>query len=213
MKALTGIGLLVAALGVTGCVSAVPPLPPILTYGRADCQDVPDLSTAVSLTPDKERVLYSVGAVVDARTPCQRIGATTTPYVVYALPAQIDDKTITVGALLEPTRILSPRIAVLTADGTVSRTFRNDEFLYRGPNYSVLFRPRPEERYIHVTTEPSRVGQRYDSINIGTSTSYVSTGTYGSTITMGMDDAQSRTFSYEGTVQATVHDNDTKADD
>ena len=106
---------------------------------------------------------------------------------------------------------------MLDAAGRTTRGFRTDEYLYRGFNYSVLLRPRSDERFILVTIDPSRVGQRYDSIAIGVSTSAtgapvtgLASGLVGSgNITTGTDASISRTFSYEGAVQAIVNDSDT----
>ena len=95
-------------------------------------------------------------------------------------------------------------------NGQVVRSFRSDEYMYRGPNYSVLFRPRAPERYVLVTVDPVRVGQTYDSIAIGThiTTTYTPYGPV--YFTSGSDAAQSRVFSYEGSVQVVINDSDTK---
>lgn len=210
---------LMAAGFLLGSCAAMPPAPPaVLTATSRDCALRPDLASAVSLVPDKERSLHHVAVQVGSATPCVQREGLNTAYVLYALPADLDDKTLTVGGYLEPLRILSPRVELLDATGNTIRQFRSDDYMYRGLTYSVLFRPRPDERFILVTIDPTRVGQRYDSIAIGTNTSAtaapvagLAAGLVGSgNITTGTDVSLSRTFSYEGAVQAIVNDSDTE---
>lgn len=200
-----GASLLAAC--ATGPV--IPPPMAILEYTGVDCATAPDLGAALSLTPDKERALYSVSA--PASHGCLiRAEGDNTPYVAFALPADHADKTIIVGSSLEPLRIQSPSVAILDRGGQVTRTFRPDEYMYRGAVYSVQFRPRADEAYVLVTADPSRIGQRYDSITVGVFTTTVSTGYGTSQWRTGTETAQSRVFSWEGTVQVSVADSDTK---
>ncbi|MBK8543082.1 MAG: hypothetical protein IPL62_05620 [Caulobacteraceae bacterium] len=60
-----------------------------------------------------------------------------------------------------------------------------------------------------VTVDPQLVGQRYDSINISTSTTGTVAGGVYVSWTSGVDAAQSRAFSYEGAVSVTISDSDT----
>lgn len=194
---------------LSACVTAAPPAPPVLEFTRSSCGAV-DLSSAVSLTPPKERALFLVNQPVVAESPCVAQDGTASAYALFALPDDLGDKTLTVGGVLEATRILSPKVAVLDGDGRVVRSFRSDEYMYRGLNYSVLFRPRAPERYVLVTVDPARVGQTYDSIAIATQTTSTYTPYGPIMITTGSDGAQSRVFSYEGSVQVVVNDSDTK---
>ncbi|GLK47113.1 hypothetical protein GCM10017620_00860 [Brevundimonas intermedia] len=198
----------VAGLGLVGCAS-VPPPAPVLTFDRHDCAEV-DLTRAISLTPDKERALHSVTTVIDSATPCATLASGASAYVLFAVPEDFEDKTLTVGAALEATRIFSPTVSVLDAAGQETRRFASDEFMYRGANFSVLFRPRAAERYVLVSSDPSRVGQRYDSINIGTSSTTTYTPYGGATFTSGVDASLSRTFSYEGSALVVINDSDPK---
>jgi len=104
---------------------------------------------------------------------------------------------VTVGGVLEATRIFSPDVALLDAEGHTTRTFRAADYYYRGPVFSVQFQPKAAERYLLVAADPARVGQRYDAINIGTQTTTVPAGVYTMTWTRGTDTKTSRTFSYE----------------
>lgn len=216
-----GLCAVLAFASLAACASMPPPPPAVLTFAGQNCAAAPELTSAISLTPEKERALHFVTTQVGAATPCLRRDGVDTAYVLYAIPSDYEDKTLTVGGHLEPLRILSPRVAVLDGHGETSRTFRPDEFMYRGLNYSVLLRPRAGERYVLVTQEPARVGQKYDSIVIGTSTtsaavpvSALAAGLVGGgSVTMGTDVGMSRVFSYEGAVQVAVNDSDTKEGD
>ena len=204
--------LVAAAALLASCetVPPIPPSPPTLEFVRSDCAAVPDLSSAISLTPDKERAVHFVSAPASSDTGCIVRDGQQTPYALFALPADFDDKTMTVGSTFEPLRILSPNVVILDGRGEVSRTFDAADYMYRGSVYSVQFRPRPNEAYVLVTADPSRVGRRYDSIAIGVVTTQVYTGYGTANVYSGTDVAQSRTFSYEGVVQVMVNDTDTE---
>lgn len=203
------------ALGLAGvssaCATAIEPPPPAaLSWSRSDCAAAPDLSTALSLTPEEERAVYSVNAPVTAASGCLSRDGQPVPYALFALPADHADKTVAAGGTLEALRILSPDVAVLDAEGRVTRTFEPEDYMYRGALFSVQFRPRADERYVLVAAEPSRVGQRYDSITVGVVTTQVYTAYGSANWSSGTDVAQSRTFSYEGTASVLVNDSDTR---
>lgn len=198
-----------ATAGLTAACAAGSAPPPVLTYASQNCAAAADLSTAISLTPPREKAVHIVTNPVDSGTPCLARAAPA-PYVLYRLPADQEDKTVTVGSTLEATRIFAPEVAILDGGGAVTRTFARDEFYYRGPHYSVQFRPREGDAYVLVSAAPELVGQRYDSIMIGTTTTSVYTAGGGFSWTSGVDRSQSRTFSYEGAVQVLVNDSDTE---
>lgn len=205
---LTLLAVLTAG-GLASACATYTPAAPVLNYARQDCASAPALTGAISLTPEKERVSHVVATPVTAQTACVSTAAGASPYVVYALPADFGDKTLTVGGVLDVTRIFSPNVSILNAQGQVTRTFAAEDYMYRGPVYSVQFRPREGETYVLVTANPQRVGSQYNSINIGTTTTgTVAAGAYVSW-TSGSDAAQARTFSFEGPVQVTVYDTDT----
>jgi hypothetical protein len=206
------------ALAATACAGllsacattvAIPPASATLEYAGVACSRSPDLSTAISLTPDKERAVFSVNAPTGSGCLTRADGGTT-PYLTFALPADHADKTVIVGSILEPLRILSPSVAILDRNGAVTRTFNAEDYMYRGSVFSVQFRPRETEGYVLVTADPVRVGQRYDSIVVGVNTTTVYTGYGTSQWRSGTEMAQSRMFSWEGLVQVSVADSDTK---
>lgn len=211
----TKAGLAFAAVvcaGGAGCATAPPPLPPVLQYARQDCDAAPNLSSAISLTPEKERNGHVVTTLVGPQTPCLGRAGGPAPYVVYALPADLGDKTIAVGGVLELLRILSPDVFVLDAQGQVVRGFTTADYFYRGPVFSVQFKPREGDAFILVATDPARVGRRYDAINVGTNTTTIYTGFGAANFTNGVEASTSRVFSHEGTIQVIVYDTDTKED-
>lgn len=203
--------VLCAALAGALSAACATPAPPVatLTYSRQNCAAQPNLAAAQSLTPERERASHTINTPIDALTPCLTTAeGAASPYVVYELPADIDDKTFAVGAPLEIGRIFAPRVDILDAQGALVRTFARDQYMYRSNAYSVVFRPREGERYVLVTADPQLIGQRYDSINISTSTAGTVAGGVYVSWTSGTDTSQSRAFSYEGAVSVTISDSD-----
>lgn len=208
LRTLGVIGLFGAM--ASACATAAPPSPAMLTYAGMDCSTAPDLSSAISLTPDKERAVHLVASPIGTDTPCLIRTDRSVPYLIYALPADFGDKTLNVGSTLEAMRIFAPNVEVLDAQGRLMRTFERREFFYRGPVYSVQFRPRQGEAYLLVTAAPELVGQEYDSIQIGVATTVVPVGVYSAVVNTGTEAKQLRTFSYDGTVRVSINDTDTE---
>lgn len=200
--------LALMGLAVTRCATVELP-PASLIYANASCDAAPNLSNAISLTPEKEKAVHLVSAPVTTETPCIMRNGKPLPYVVFALPEEFADKTLVVGSALETNRIFAPHIEILDAQGTFARTFEREEYFYRGPVYSIQFRPRETERYLLVTAEPEMVGVEYNSIHIGVNSNYVATAYGGVMINTGSDTTLLRTFSYDGTLSVMINDTDT----
>ncbi|MDB5459296.1 MAG: hypothetical protein JWO72_1037 [Caulobacteraceae bacterium] len=202
-----GIAIILTVTVLAGCATAPPAA--VVTYAHKDCPASPDLSAAISLTPPKDKAVYSVTTRLDAMAPCLSRQDGASPYHVYALPEDAETKTVTVGSILEQTRLLPPQISILDREGKVRRSFSTADYFFRGTVYSVQFQPRAGDAYVLVATDPARVGQEYNSISIGTSTS--STYANGAAIswTSGVDQRVSRIFSYEGSVEVTLYNNPT----
>lgn len=212
MRALLLAGL-VPALGLAGCATTVePPLPPLLAWDRADCDASPDLGRTVSLTPKKETAVHVVSTPLGYGSPCLSQEGGAGPYVVYALPTDLDDKTLIVGGLLGYDRIFSPRVRVLDAEGRETRGFVDSDWFSRGPVYSVQFRPRPGDAFVVVSADPSRVGRTESAINVGTNTTVIYTGYGASNWTTGQERHATRVFAYDGEVRVTINDTDTEED-
>lgn len=206
----TALICLASAATVACATAGPPPSPAALSFEGANCAPAPDLSSALSLTPDKERAVFSVNAPVTAASGCLARDGAEVPYVVFALPADQDDKTLIAGGTLEPLRILSPAVTVLDGSGRATRTFAAEDYMYRGPIFSVQFRPRADERYVMVAADASRVGQQYDSIAVGVTTTQVYTPYGAASFNSGTDVAQRRTFSFEGLATVLINDGDTR---
>lgn len=204
----------VAALGLVSglaaCVTTTPPVLPALTYANLNCDTAPDLASAISLTPDKERAVHLVAAEVNESASCILRNEMPVPYVVLALPQDHDDKTLIVGSQLDFNRIFAPEIQVLDAQGNETRRFNREEYFYRNSIYSVQFRPRENERFVLVTAAPELVGKEYNAIQIGTSTTTTYTPYGGASWTAGTESNTLRTFAYNGTVKVLVNDTDTE---
>lgn len=194
---------------VSGCATAAPPAPAVLSYTGISCSASPNLANPISLVPEREMPRHSVEAQVNSVSPCLTVDGVSTPYAVFLVPTDFEDKTIAVGGLMEHMRVFSPSVTILDASGAVSRTFEPHDYMFRGAAYSVQFRPRAGETYIVVSADPARVGDRRDGIYVGTSTTTVYTGYGASNITTGVDMPTSHTFSWEGVVQVLVNDSDT----
>lgn len=212
MRFSTLAAISLVAVMAASCATAplVPPSSAVTRYARQDCSSAPDLSAAISLTPDKERAVHLVATPVGPDTPCLNRAGTAVPYVVYAIPADFGDKTLNVGSTLEQMRIFAPSVEVLDTRGAVTRGFERHEYFYRGPVYSVQFRPREGEAYLLVTAAPDLIGQRYDAIQIGIATTVVPTGYSAAIVQTGTENRASRTFSYDGTVRVSINDTDTE---
>ncbi|QIG79572.1 hypothetical protein [Stakelama tenebrarum] len=197
---LTGGAVLLA-----GC--AAKPLPPVVRYAPTQaCAQVPDIGGAIRLGPGKKSG-ETLSTPVTADTPCLAGGSDfSTPYIVYALPSAIDNRVVEVGGMLEPQRSFPATVATLDAAGKRVRTFASELYLIRSDRYSVQFAPRADERYVLVTVDPALVGISYDRVETGVNTTYIGTAYGAISWRSGADNMVSRSYSYEGTVLATVFD-------
>lgn len=200
---------LVFAAGLAGCATPPPPAA-VTSYAGANCSAELDLSKAISLTPEREKAEFVVTTPVQAGAACLTRATGTAPYVLYALPAELEDKTLTVGATREAARALAPDVSLLNSRGETVRSFREEDYFFRGPLYSVQFQPRPGEAYVLVAVNPARVGKSFENLQISTSTTAISTGYATATWTSGVETKTSVTFSYEGVVEVMVFDRDAK---
>ena len=107
--------------------------------------------------------------------------------------------------MLEPERVLSPKVVLLDAAGAETRSFRRDQYMFRPGLLSIQFVPQENERYALVTVDPEPVGESHDTIVSNTSTTTVYTGFGASNWRSGQERMMSRGFSYEGPVRALVY--------
>jgi hypothetical protein len=193
---------------LAGCATVPPPKWAVREYRGTTCAATPDLTKAISLVPPKKKEkakVWTVPVNIDSLTPCLATSVGKGPHVVYDIPQNSGDKVFEVGAVLEPIRIFSPQISILDAEGKETRSFGPEKYLYRGNVFSVQFQPQANERYVLVATHAGNVGKRYESIFTGVA-AHTMYSQYGSSnYYTGIDQEETRTFSYEGTVVATVH--------
>lgn len=199
------IGLAFVSLMIAGCATAPPPLPPALTYAGKNCVFQPNLATAISLTPDNNKAIWTSDQTIDAASSCLMHHSVSGPYLVYALPPIGTARMVELGSILEFSRLFSPDVVLLDADGGITRSFGADQYMYRPGVYSVQFVPQENERYALVTSNPARIGQKHDTIVGGTSSTFIFTGYGGMNWSSGSEAEMSRGFSYEGAMRAAVY--------
>jgi len=203
------VGLFTAAMlaaFLTACATPVPAPPAVTEYAHTDCTAAPELSGAVALTPPRERAEFDVSTVVNEQTPCVGDAASGAPYVVYTLPTEYEDKTITVGASVESSRIFAANAVLLDANGAATRMIGSDQFAYRGGLYSAQFRPHQGETYLLVKADRAIVGNTYNSITLGTGTATGCGPGACFNWSYGTEAHGATTFSYTGTIQIQVFD-------
>lgn len=193
------------AMLLAGCASTTPPAPPVLSYAATGCAAQPDLASAISLNSEKKKKVWTVDRPVAGDTPCLTRNGVSGPYLVYALPSAGTARMVELGAVMEAGRLFSPSVILLDAQGVPTRGFAADQYMFRTGVLSVQFTPQEHERFALVTADPARVGQSYDAIRTGTSSTYIPVGAYGGSNWRSGHEAQvSLGYSYEGTVRASM---------
>ena len=195
------------------CATPTPPPPPpqaVVSLGDKVCSDTISLDGAISLTPAKKMHDYSVITEVDAAKKCLNLNGVSGNYVVYSLPSNPDNHTITIGGALDTYRTFAPIISLLDESGKITRTFSDDRYTFLGGIYGVQLRPGQKEKYILVMSNPKLVGTKTEALEtrIAVSNGYAynpSTG-YGNSYNTyhGYEKSASRTFSHEGAVAVTI---------
>lgn len=193
---------------IAGCTTPAPILRPVTAFAPVTCATTPELVTAISLVPDKDKQVWSLDQVVDGNTPCLATEESSGPYMVFALPEDRWMAPIEIGSVLEPARLFSPHVTILGDDGQEMRSFTPDQYNMRnhmnGRTYSVQFQPQDGERYVLVTTNPVRMGSALEGIATGTQTTTYYYGFGAANWTTGLESQIASGFSYEGTIRANV---------
>ncbi|WP_394269671.1 hypothetical protein [Qipengyuania sp.] len=205
MSRTSRLAVLAGAGMLAGCTTTAVSFPPSLTYAPATCADGVDTVSALSLVPDKDKAIWTRDDQVSAASACIRRGGAAVPYLVYALPPAGSARMVEVGAVLEPTRVVSPEVVLLDEAGNETRSFARESYMFRPGLYSVQFVPAANERFALVMVDPAPIGKTHDTITLGTSSTMVYTGFGVSNWTAGNEAMMSRGFSYEGTMRALVY--------
>ncbi len=196
-------GVMLAGL-LAGCVQPNA-APPTLTLAATNCASAPNLALAQDLPLGEKKSAYKLVEVkVDA--PCLRDGdGRARLYSLFHLPpAAATPFTLRVSSPAQGKAVLAPKIALLDAQGGVAREIADDALLFRGGAFGTLFRLRPEDRYLLVTSDPARVGKRFMRTATTLNSAMVYTGTGFSTYHTGADHTSDYTFSHTGTLDIRV---------
>lgn len=157
-----------AGLVTAACATTAPPPPPdaVLQFTPAAPCAAISAANAVSLTPERPVGLILRTAAVGAPTSACYGAASggATPYAMFALPDGAV-ASVNAGAMIEARRVLGPQVATLDAGLNIVRTFAASDFHQRGRTYSVLFRPRGEEKYVLVSADAALVGGRLSFVS------------------------------------------------
>ena len=195
---------IVAGNMLAGC-SSIPAIAPTLAYRASDCVDTPDTSQAISLTPDKDKAVWTLDADLSSNGPCLFRDDRSSPYLVFSLPGEGKAKMVEIGSVLEEARVVSPQVVLLDATGRETRVLARDIYMFRPGLFSVQFVPRPTERYAMVTVDQELVGKTHETLVSSIKTQPIYSGIIGSNFSRGHEAMMSRGFSYEGPVRALVY--------
>lgn len=194
-----------AALLLGGCAQTAITLPPVVNYNATACDQTPNLASAVSLTPDKDKAVWELATPVDNASPCLAQEGGSTPYVVFSLPPEQTTKLVELGGAVEPIRIFSPSVSLLDGNGEITRTLNPDSYMFRNGMLSVQFVPADGEEFALVTANSAIVGQTHETLVASVNTTTIYTGFGASNWNSGAETSYSQGFSYEGVIRAMVY--------
>lgn len=205
---LTAAALLAAACAASCATTEPPPPPPPVLAIAAErtCDSDIKIDAAHPLTPAKPRAEDTINASFDASTACIERDGAKLNYVVFKLPDNAANHTLTVGGANEALRTVSVSVSMLDATGAVKRSFGRDKVMTYGAVRGVQLRPAADEAFVLVTSDAESVGKVRTGVEtaIGTSSNYAynaATGVGGSyTTARGVETNAARTYSFEGTV-------------
>ncbi|MCR6629973.1 MAG: hypothetical protein NVV74_07935 [Magnetospirillum sp.] len=192
---------------LAACGQTAKQVPLTLTVPATNCAASPNLATAKALVmPEgKKSVQQEVDVATDA--PCLVEGSGKARYyTVFALPRTSGGGALT-ASVSSPAQggvVFAPRISVLGESGEILRDIPEANLMFRGNVLSAVFRLRPEERYLLVTSNPERVGNNFKrtTASVGASTVPVGTGTF--TTYSGTDLTLGYTYSHTGKVLVSI---------
>jgi hypothetical protein len=140
------------AIAVSGC--ARNSTPPMLSINAINCRATPDLGSALPVTlKDETEVVF------DENTAClQPSGSAARLYAVFQLPESTDPLAISVKSVQRGRGIVAPYIVLLDENGKPTREMPHDRFMFRGSSLQLGIRPRQNERYLLVASDPNYVG-------------------------------------------------------
>jgi hypothetical protein len=129
---------------------------PVTSLVGRNCAAAPDLASPMVLQyAGKEK---STDAAIEATAPCVLTSSGAALYRVFQLPPRTALYVITVVSMPFGASLLSPRLLLLDAQGTVKRELARDDLIFRGNDLSARFRSHPDEVYLVVESDAGLVG-------------------------------------------------------
>lgn len=146
---------LVAALA--GCATPQPPMEPLLSLTRADCDARPDFTAALPVRTEEWR---GTPALLGAAGRCLVVpGGAPTTYAVFALPAGPAPYTLEILSSIVPRTVVRPVATLYDVAGQLVRTVPPEDFETDITGLRAGVRPRGTERWLVVAADQARLGQ------------------------------------------------------
>lgn len=143
--------------------------------------------------------------IIDESSKCLQSGETRRSFAVFRLPEVADSYLLSVSSMMRGRTLLSPRLSLLAADGSLLREVGRDMFQFRGEALNVVIRSRPEERYVMVASDPDTVGQQHSQITAELrSTAIMVAPTAFVPINTGAESVKGLVFSHNGALEISV---------
>lgn len=189
------IAALVATAILPGCVT-VTPLAPVVQLNGRSCSVAPALGAdrGVALPFDKQ-INVEVG---DGAACLQAADGSRSTYALFALPAVAEAYVVSVVSVPRGDTLLSPRLAILDANGTVTRERPRDVFMFHGATLQAGMRVYPGDRYLVVMSDPATVGKRVSQIIASTQSTMVPMGSGMFVMNTGSERGHSAVFAHNG---------------
>lgn len=149
---------------LAACVTAPPPPEPaVLELAVSEtCTSDFVAAGAIDMTPQAPEGQTIRKLALNGETTCLRHETGQTPYALFKLPAASNIASINAGSVFEQARILGATVHLLDGELQPTRSFKANDMLHRGLSLSVLVRPKTEEKYVAVVSDPTLSGDRFN---------------------------------------------------
>ncbi|MEM7640372.1 MAG: hypothetical protein AAF269_15060 [Pseudomonadota bacterium] len=183
-----------------------PPPSAVLDISAKSCGPSIDLEDWIALQPEKKRKQHSVVVPVNSEAPCFTSETGNRNYALMKLPDHgKDELVITIGGYKEAVRTLAASVTILREDGSLRRAFEDGDYMSRSNARAIQFRPREQDHFILVETDPAMVGDAVSTVaqNLTSRQNSVYAGggyTASYSTLRGSETSSHRTYSHEGAV-------------
>lgn len=185
------------------CQTVQPPPPPLLTVTAAECAATPLLAQASVLSLNPEKVTTETADIGLGSACLQDGGGSKRLYALFRLPDSAPVYTVAVASVAHKA-VFALRIALLDGDGNKIRDIDGEALMFRGGALTGLFRPRADERYLLVASDPEAVGKEFSRTTQSMSTNMVSAGTVMVQVSQGADRTTQHVYSHSGRITVSV---------